>query len=214
MKPGLAFLAVTLGGLLCAGCALTTTSGQTDSLSNTYRAASQLPPQVHRIAVLPVTVAAADLATEEGRDALEPVLYAELHKRAVADLVTVPREELWTLTGKREWTTAEALPKDFFERLRTATGCDAVVFCHLTYFRAYPPLGVGWKLQLMDTQKRVLWAVDEVLDAGNPAVAAAARHYGARCFRASWDTADTILASPRQFGQYAAAAALQTMPSR
>ena len=182
--------------------------------SNVYRAVAQLPPQVHRIAVLPVTVAATDLATEDGRDALEPVLYEELQKRAVADVVVVTREELWNLTGKREWTAAEALPDDFFERLHQATGCDAVAFCHLTQFRAYPPLEVGWKLQLVDVQKRVLWAVDEVFDGGNPVVAAAARRYGSQRFQASPDAPGTVLLSPRQFGQYAAAMVLETIPSR
>ena len=213
MKASL-LLTLTLGALLWGGCVFNTTSHQTDSLSNVYRAASQRPPQVHRIAVLPVTMDAADLATEEGRDALEPVLYAALRKRAVAELVVVTREQLWNLTGKREWTIAEPLPQDFFERLHKATACDALVFCHLTYFRAYPPLGVGWKMQLVDVQKRILWAVDEVFDAGNPIVAAAARGYHAKCFQGPLDDPDTVLMSPGRFGQYATAATLETVPSR
>jgi hypothetical protein len=213
MKPNLVPI-LSLGALLGGGCAHIAASPQTNSFSNAYRAAPQLPPQVRRIAVLPVTAAAADFATEQGRDALEPGIDAELRKQAVADLVVVTRDELWDLTGRREWTVADALPQDFFERLRRATGCDAVVFCDLTYFRAYPPLAVGWRMQLVDVEKRILWAVDELFDAGNPAIAAAARRYGVQCFGTSTDGSDTILFSPRQFGQYAAARALGSLPGR
>ncbi len=213
MKLGIGF-ALVLGAIVWGGCASKPIGCQTARSINSYRAAPQLPAQVRRVAVLPVTTDAADLTTEDGRDALEPVLYTELRKRAVGDLIVVTREELRNLTGKREWTIAEALPQDFFERLHQATDCDAVVFCHLTYFRAYPPLGVGWKMQLVDAQKRILWAVDEVFDAGDPAVSAAARGYYARHFRGALDDTNSILMSPRHFGQYAAAAALETLPSR
>jgi hypothetical protein len=182
---------------------------------NVYRPAAQLPATVRRVAVLPVTIDADDLVTEEGRDALETVLYTELQKRAAADLVGISREQLRDLTGRKEWTTADALSPDFFERLRAATGCDAVVFSRLTHFRAYPPLGVGWNVQLIDTQKRSLWAVDEVFDAGNPAVAAAARRYYVRSLHTpNFCDSSTVLFSPRRFGQFAAAEVSATMPGR
>jgi len=214
MKPPLAVILI-LSACLWEGCTLENTPRPSNSLPNVYRAVSQLPPELHRIAVLPVTVAATDLASEEGRDALEPILYAELQKRAVAELVVVTRDELWNLTGRREWRTIDALPADFFERLHQATGCDAYVFCDLTYFRAYPPLEIGWKLQLVDVRKRTLWAVDEAFDASNASVAAAACHYGgATPFWTFSEEAGTILESPRQFGRYAAATVLKTMPTR
>ncbi|HUI06983.1 MAG TPA: hypothetical protein VL486_08235 [Verrucomicrobiae bacterium] len=213
MKRGVGF-ALIVGTTIWGGCASGPARCSTASSANFYRAAARLPSQVHRVAMLPVTDGDADLTTDEGRDVLEPVWYAELRKRAVADVVVVTRDELWNLTGKREWTTAEALPEDFFERLHAATGCDAVVFCQLTCFRAYPPLGVGWKMQLVDVQKRTLWAADDVFDAGNPSVAAAARSYCARHFRGALDDSNTILMSPLQFGQYTAASVLETLPPR
>ena len=207
----LELLAVFLG----ACCLMLPLCSRAGELLNVYRPTAQLPPSVRRVAVLPVTVDTRDLAADEGRDALEPVLYTELQKHAAADLVEITREQLRDLTGRKEWTTADTLPPDFFERLRAATGCDAVVFSRLTRFRAYPPLGVGWNLQLVDTQKRSLWAVDEVFDAGNPAVAAAARRYYVHCLRTpGFCDSSTVLFSPRRFGQFAASQASATMPGR
>ena len=61
----------------------------------------------------------------------------------------------------------DRLPTDFFERLRQATGCYAVMFVSLTTFQAYPPLQVGWKARLVDCQQELpLVVVDEVFDAG------------------------------------------------
>jgi hypothetical protein len=213
MKTNLV-MAVTLGGLIGAICAFNAVGHESASGSNVYRADSRLPSKVRRIAVLPVTADPADLATEDGREILASLPYTELCKRGLADVIVVTPEELRSWTGQKEWTAAQALPQDFLQRLHKATGCDAVVFSQLIYYRAYPPLGVGWKMQLVDVQGRVLWAVDAVFDAGRPAVADAARGYHHQCFRGPMDDADIILLSPRRFGQYATAAALETMPPR
>ena len=80
-----------------------------------------------------------------------------------------------------------------------------------------PPLAVGWSLKLVDArQRRIVWAVDEVFDAGKPAVASSARGYYARSIyeQATLRDSNGILGSPRWFGQYAAAAALETLPAR
>jgi len=201
--------------LLTAGCATSPVGGAGSVAWNVYRPEPQLPRDVHRIAVLPVVVDRADATVEDGRDDLEPVLYAELRKRAAADLVIVTREQLRDWTGREDWTTAEPLPRDFFERLTAETGCDALVFCRLSEFRAYPAVAVGWNIQLVDSRKHTLWAVDQVFDAGNPAVAAAAKRYYAHDLREPgvYDPS-TILLSPRRFGQFAAAQVAATLPGR
>ena len=109
------------------------------------------------------------------------------------------------------------LPHDLFDRLRQATGCDAVLFASLTSFQAYPPLRMGWKLRLVDChQNQTWWAVDEVFDAGSDSVAAAAEAYA----RASLNPPTAlpggsgVLYSPRRFGQYTAYAVVNTLPER
>jgi hypothetical protein len=109
------------------------------------------------------------------------------------------------------------MPKEFLDSLRGNYGCDAVLFCQLTTFRPYEPLAVGWRMRLVNAQTgQTLWAVDELLDAGQLSVSKGAAHYRPLELRSSNnDDGDWRLRnSPRQFGQYAAAQVLATLPSR
>jgi len=91
-------------------------------------------------------------------------------------------------TGQNLWRTDEQLPPDLLQRVSEGTGCDAVMFCQLTRFQPYQPLAVGWKFSLVQysralgatAQPQILWSADEVLDAGDPEVATAARNYFAQ----------------------------------
>jgi hypothetical protein len=140
--------------------------------------AGQLPGEIKRVAVLPVSCAERQTDLAAGRDALEPILLAELIKTKHFEVVQVSRDTLWRLTGRTHWTGEDILPANLFDALTKECGCDAVLFSELTEFRAYPPLVIGWRLKLVDVrQKKTLWAGDEHFDAGNPAVVAGARHY-------------------------------------
>lgn len=220
MKKYLPFLvALSLVGAL--GCAWRPFSvpilAEAYQPSNFYRATGQLPDSIRRVAVLPVVAEGRGLTAERGRDDLAPVLYAELGKLKAFELVIVSPEELRSLTTVRELSADEKLPADFFERLHEATGCDAVLFARLTQYRPYGPITVGWNLKLVDAGKQqVLWAADEVYDAGDPAVSTAARRYCAKSLQLSAPLGDpsSILLSPRRFGQYAANATLASLPTR
>lgn len=187
------------------------------SPGNIYRASTRLPQDVRRVAVLPLTVAEPDLTAEIGRDDLEPVISAELRRANVFEVVVVSREQLRGLTGRTEWTAKDKLPLEFFERLRAATGCDAVMFCQMVHYRPYAPIAVGWDIKLVDSRKpQILWAIDEVFSAGDGATARAARHYYAEHIQTSDAVTDSwsILQSPRRFAQYAANAVFATLPLR
>ena len=206
----------TLLGALTLGCAVVPCIAE-HRPTNIYQASARLPQNVRRVAVLPVTVAQPDLTTEIGRDDLEPVLYSELRKANVFEIVVVSREQLRSLTGRTEWKTLDELPREFFERLRMDTGCDAVMFCQLVHYRPYPPIAVGWDLKLVDSRKsQILWAVDEVFNAGEGSTARAARHYYAAHIQTSSPVTDSwsILQSPRRFTQYAVNAVFATLSSR
>jgi hypothetical protein len=167
--------------------------------------------------VLPVTVAEPDLTAEIGRDDLEPVLYTELRRANAFESVVVSREQLRDLTGRTEWTATDELPRGFLERLRAATACDAVMFCRLVHYKPYTPVAVGWDIKLVDnTRTQILWAADEVFDAGDEATARAARRYYAEHFQTPSPLLDSwsILESPRRFAQYAASTVFATLPAR
>ena len=53
-----------------------------------------------------------------------------------------------------------------------------MLFAQLSSYHAYPPLRIGWNLKLVDVVTRqVTWAVDDVYDAGQPAVARQAKKF-------------------------------------
>jgi hypothetical protein len=211
---------ITSALVLCAflpfGCVSSPVVRQAPSASNVYSASAHLPADLRRVAVLPVTCDGS-FEAKAGRDVLQPELIAELTKTRAFEVAPVSREQLGAVTGKSEWSADEVLPADFFTGLRAATGCDAVLFCRLKQFRAYPPLSVGWDLKLVDASRRtVLWAVDDVFDSGKPAVANDAKQYYAQAAAHSGTIGDPelFLMSPRLFGQYSAAASLAALPAR
>jgi hypothetical protein len=171
-----------------------------------------------------------------GCEMLDPVLQAELIKTKRFEVVPVGSTALESLTEQPSWTGGEILPAKFFDSLKQAYGCDAVLFCQLTTFQAYAPLAVGWRMKLVDVStQKIIWAADMVYDAGNAAVAKDAKQFQqqqqgspsaskkAFNFVSDWIYHGTepatedqwiILNSPRLFGEYSAVKLLQTLPER
>ena len=184
---------------------------------NIFLAGSKLPGEIKRVAVLPLACDGRQTDLVAGRDALEPVLLAELIKAKHFEVVQISRDALWRLTGRADWTGEDVLPANLIDALKQESGCDAVLFSELTAFRAYPPLAVGWRLKLVDVrQRKTLWAGDEHFDAGDPAVLAGARLYQRRGQVVLDDNSGGWLAvnSPRRFGQYSIDSLLGTLPAR
>jgi len=185
--------------------------------ANLHQSASHLPPGLRRVAVLPLTAEEKDATAQSGSATLEPIFLAELRKRGAFEVVPVTREQLRVWTGRTGWRQEETVPAELLAKIQAQTFCDAVLFDHLSVYRPYPPLAVGWRLSLITCDDRVThWSVDEVFDAGSPAVIKAAQTY----FRGQMNQpsveldSTAVLTSPRRFGQYSAAAALGTLPAR
>ena len=209
------------GVLLCAGCAeqnqLRRSLAQPYHPANLHQSATTLPLSLRRVAVLPLTAEEKDAQSQTGCTTLEPIFIAELRKRALFEVVPVSREQLRAWTGKTGWRQEDTLPEELLTKVQKHTGCDGILFDHLSVYRPYPPLAVGWRLTLIDCAEQVThWTVDEVFDAGSPAVIKAAQTY----FRGQMNQpsveldSTAVLTSPRRFGQYSAAAALGTLPTR
>jgi hypothetical protein len=184
---------------------------------NAFRAASQMPSEVRRVAVLPIAVEHPDQIMDFAQETLQPVLVAELNKRGLFELVVVTPEQLTQWTGKAHWSAAEKLPASLLEHLRDDLGCDAALFARLSQYKPYPPLAMGWNLQLVLTDHpRICWAMDEVFDMSERDVAASAQQYGRRQFEGQdlHLNPSSISLSPRQFGQYSLAESLATLPAR
>jgi len=183
---------------------------------NVFCEAGRMPDDLKRVAVLPLGVMGEDAVLESGREALYPILQSELMRAARFEVIPVSPEQCRQWTGRTGWSASETLPRDFFERLRQGTGCDAVLFSQLTRYRPYPPVAVGWRLQLvMDDPIRAWWAVDEVFDGGDPVVAEAARaYYKVHFAPPAGSDPDSILSTPRRFGQFTLTAVTESLPPR
>jgi hypothetical protein len=177
---------------------------------NFYASNPFLPPEIKRVAVLPLVTESRTTEWLEGCVTLDTVLNAELAKTKRFEVIQVTPETLNRLTGRVDWKAEETLPPELFTALRERSGCDAVLFCQLTEFRAYAPQIVGLRLKLVDARTRqILWAGDEICDARTDTTPDS-RKRAAQLSRESW----MMQTSPRSFGEYAVAGLLATLPAR
>lgn len=184
---------------------------------NYYRSLGNLPVNIRRVAVLPVTSDDTPSDLQYGRDLLEPVITEELAKTKKFEVITVTPEQLRAWTGRTSWRAEEPLPADFLKVLKRALECDAVLFGRVSQYRAYPPLTVGFSFKLADVQSGdFIWAADEVFDSSEPSVVNSARRYQLMREQLPSSLADSrsILNSPGGFGRYAANSVFETLPAR
>jgi hypothetical protein len=184
---------------------------------NIYRSLGQLPVNLRRVAVLPMTCDAKPSELASGRDGLEAIVTEELGKTKKFELVIVAPEDLRSWSGRTAWRAEESLPADLLNVLRKQLDCDAVLFTRLTQYRAYPPLSVGFSFKLVAVEPaELVWAVDEIFDASEPQVVNGARRYqlSREQLPAALSDSRSILNSPSGFGRYAANTVFQTLPAR
>ncbi len=208
--------------ILLSGCSLLPEQ-QRELITPAYRPenvftwTSTLPINVKWVAVLPLVCDSQNIELTSAKGIFEPILLRELAKTKKFQITSVNPEFLRARTGRTSCSDDEPLPPGLFGFLREHSGCDAVLFCRLTVFRQFSPLAVGWRMRLVDARTQLtLWSVDEVVDAGRPAVRAGARHFLTAELRDPNSVPDEWLManSPRQFGEYAIAQLLATLPRR
>lgn len=208
--------------LLAAGCAshslnVTHVADIRYKPSNVYLKSKFLAPDLKRVALLPITTVSSTETFIAGAQLLQPLVGAELEKVKRFELVIISPEQLRQWTGQTAWRDDEALPPDFFNRLREGCGCDAVFFTQLTRYYPYQPVAVGWKMSLVEVLGgQIVWKADELFDAGDTIVANAARYYSGQHVHIEGPAEDpaAILGSPSRFGQYSLSAILATLPER
>ena len=231
---------LVVAGMMLTGCVVlvggATLFAQDLKSQNVFVSSPVLPKDLKRVVMLPLACEKSRVDLSGGCEMLDPILQAELVKTKKFEVVPAGPEMLRSLTGQLSWTGAEVLPADFFDSLQRAYGCDAVLFCELTTFRAYAPLAVGWSMKLVDVRsQKIIWAADEIFDAGEPAVAKDAEQfqkqqqnihgqtrsalktllkYADREPQSALDDQWAILNSPRYFGQFSAVKLMKTLPER
>ena len=230
----LGFYGILFASLFLAGN--TSRADDADKPLNVFVSSPTLPPDLKRVLVLPLACGQSAGDVSGGCQMLDPVLRAALVKTGRFEVIVADPETLRSCTGQLSWTGEEALPMNFFNSLKQVYGCDAVLFCELTTFRPNAPLAIGWRLKLAEAKTgKILWAADEIFDAGNKSVAQDAEQfekaqqphhnffYGAYSFlswcvdtptRSALDDQWNVLHSPRYFGEYSAGKLVKTLPAR
>lgn len=206
-------------GLISTGChsipIAGAFSGEEYRPENVYSSVTNLPANLKRVAVLPLTVRARQAGLKDACETLDPLVMAALLETRKFEVTRLSEAECRTATGQSTWTGEEELPADFFAALNKSSGCDAVFFCQLTAFRGYAPLAIGWRMKLVDVRSRqILWAGDEVFDAGQNSVKNGAQRYQAAHIHGVENGDWAMENSPSYFGQYSLAKLLDTLPSR
>ncbi|HLP75565.1 MAG TPA: hypothetical protein VK327_01495 [Candidatus Paceibacterota bacterium] len=206
-------------GLISTGChsipLAGAFAGEEYRPENVYSSATNLPPNLKRVAVLPLIARARQAELKDACESLDPLVTAALLKTQKFEVTRISEADSKTITGQSTWTGEEELPENFFAALNKSSGCDAVFFCQLTTFRGYAPLAIGWRMKLVDVHSRqILWAGDEVFDAGQNNVKNGAQRYQAAHIRAVENGDWAMENSPCYFGQYTLAKLLDTLPAR
>jgi len=214
-------LLLTLVILLC-GCA---TPPQLDEIvigpdhevKNVHKTWPQLPQDIKRVAVMPLTGSPTQPQTAQGREYFDEALRVELDKLGRAEMAHLTREQVKLWSGRESWRADEVLPSTLVTKVASEMDAQAILFVHLASYHAYPPLTIGWRMRLVRADTReTLWALDEVFDAGQEPVANSARRFAKNRAPTTPSLADsrTALISPSLFARYTLCASLATLPAR
>ncbi len=185
--------------------------------SNVFRAQSQLPGEMKRIAIFPIACMTDDPSTLSGADSLQPLVWSELGKTKMFECIPMTSEKLKEYVGMRSISSENVLAPDLMTKIKQNLGCDGIMFCTLTKYQPYRPISIGWNFKLVDCREsKIWWSVDEIFDSGNEAVSNAARRYYQSSIQSSSPLLDStgILGTPTRFGQYTLSSVFSTLPMR
>ncbi len=186
--------------------------------TNYHLAGGEMPVDMRRVALLPLTSALDTREHQSGRAILQETLHTQVAHAGLFEVVTVPPSKMEALTGKPAWRMIEELPNDFIERIMKEYDCQGVLFSHLSVYKPYPPLSIGWRMGLVHLNSEsnngtVVWEIDEVFNAGEKQVINAAIRNGVKngLSDPELDYDFGLLNSPRRFGRYTAEEVVLTM---
>jgi hypothetical protein len=179
-----------------------------------FSGAAQMPGDVRRVAVLPLSVPEG-LPSDNVRE-LESAMHAALLREGRFEVVPVGEAFVRAVAGKPAVASHAVLPPALFERLAREQGADAVLFVDVTLYRPYSPLGLGVRAKLArcDESRTILWSFDTLFDAREPGVANSARRHASGGRTAIVDAGPSALQSPSRFAEYVFADTFATLPQR
>lgn len=174
-----------------------------------------MPAGIRRVLLLPISVGS--VAPIETAKTLDSVLVVALQNEQRFETVVLTREECRWAFGREEFSSVEALPHGFLEKLAATYAVDAVLFVDLTAYQAYRPQTIGLRSKLATVRDvRLVWSFDEIISATDPAVANSVRRQYLKNDRGAQplDLSPAALQSPSRFAAFAAQAMYRTLPPR
>ena len=179
------------------------------AVQHVYAAEDVQAHAIRRVVVLPVWHAAYRAASDAH---LDTEWINALIAQQRFEVIPIGREALRATFGHSQFASYAPLPANFLTRLYHETAADAVLFLDLTTWRPYPPLGASVRTRLVSLQNAAtLWAVDEAMTTGHPAVIAAARR-AAHTNGGPVPLPERPAYSPRAFWALAASEISATLP--
>lgn len=178
---------------------------------NVYAEAA-LSAEVRTVAVLPFGT---DRLAHPFMPEVETVLVNKLRSGGRLNVVLVPLSLVREVTGSYAPGYNDPLPPELFERIWKAYRADAILQTEVTAFRPYKPMLLGLRSRLLSrSDKRVLWACDEIFDAGNRSVSTGARKYAEGQLDQPYplQSSYSSLLSPQRFAGYVGETLYATLP--
>lgn len=164
-----------------------------------------------RIAMLPLY---SELEETAALKQLDTVFRQELDKMMLFEVISISREELYQLCGKRHLSPKYAIPDGLFERLHQKYATTGILFTDITHHRVHPPLALGVRAKLYSLEAGALvWAFDTTFDASEPQVQSASKQYMSTLRRVHFPLvfSEAFYQSPSLFGHYVARAVYSTL---
>jgi hypothetical protein len=174
-----------------------------------------LPAGMRRVVLLPVC--GGGLVPAETATVLDRVFSAALLRQARFEVVSFSREDCQRWFGSSDFSSTAALPHGFIQTVASRHAADAVIFVDVTAYSAYRPLVLGIRAKLATAEDiHLVWAIDEVFSAAEPAVARSAHQYFAQNDHQQLpvDLSSAMEQSPARFGAYVADTVFRTLPPR
>lgn len=180
---------------------------------NAYQT-GELQPELARVAILPVFN---DAKQGPNLTLMDSVFYSELNKTLLFEVVPASRAMMKMQFGQPHFSTVDPIPAELFPKIKSACNAQAALFVEITHYDPYRPMAIGLRSKLADLETgQILWAFDQVFDAGDPRVAHSAMQYFEQLNTNQYplNRAESILQSPERFSRFVAYAAFQTLPQR
>ncbi len=208
------FLCLTL--LCCTACSrkdLPAPFGPKPYVVNNVYSSAVLPANTQRVAVLPVCFS--DILPLQQLKNFDEIFTGELLKQKRFEVVSVERDWLKKRFNESQFSSADLLPQDFLNIIKESMQADALMFIEITHYNPYKPIALGVRCKLLTfSDRKIVWAVDELFNIGSPSVYKAFENYqeqqGVTNFSLTYD--DTLFCTPDAFAHYAAYEVFSRLP--